>query len=186
MINFVNVSIPITDYKNYDYIEDKVIYRFNSKTDKDIVSAVECTVNKNDFNQEEVLEEYKKQQDTFYKIKLNRVRQNKINDIIDYDSSDKINTLTINGITGWLNKQQRSGLYNLLNTDTNTITLWLGNNSLDIDKDTLKDILNQLEQYAYECYNVTALHKKKVNELTNIEDIEKYDFTKYYPNPLNI
>ena len=142
MINFVNVSIPIENFKDTEFFGDKVAYRFNTKRTKDTVEAVECIVSKDSFDITNILNEYKSYQDKFYKIKLNRIKNNKIDEIDKYDSSDKINTLTINGITGWLNKQQRSGLYNLLNTDTDIITLWLGNNSIELDKETLKNILD--------------------------------------------
>lgn len=186
MINFVNVSIPIENFKDIEFLGNKVVYRFNTKRTKDTINAVECIVPKDSFDITNILNEYKTYKNRFYNIKLNRIKRNKLEEIDNYDSSNKINILTINNIKGWLNKQQRSGLYNLLNTNTNIITLWLGDNNIELDKETLKNILDQLEQYAYECYNITALHKQKVNELTNIDEIENYDITAYYPKSLNI
>ena len=36
------------------------------------------------------------------------------------------------------------------------------------------------------CFNVTAAHKKAVAELTSIEDVLSYDYTKGYPEILTI
>ena len=46
MINFINVSIPISDYKDTEYLGDKVAYRFNSYIKDNTVNAVECIVSK--------------------------------------------------------------------------------------------------------------------------------------------
>ena len=40
--------------------------------------------------------------------------------------------------------------------------------------------------YALECYNKTAEHKNNVEALTAIDDIVSYDYTKGYPEKLEI
>ena len=66
-----------------------------------------------------------------------------------------------------------------------TSTLWFGNIKLDINTDTAIQMLSALELYALECYNKTAEHKVKVEELNSIEDVIKYDYTEGYPTKLN-
>lgn len=186
MINFINVSIPISDYKDTEYLGDKVAYRFNSYIKDNTVNAVECIVSKDNFSPDDIAKKYKEYKDRFKNIQINRVKANKLNQLINYDTSSEVRKMTINNVDGWLDKEQRSGLYNLLNTDIDIINLWFGGVSFALDKPTFRRILDNLEQYAYECYNITALHKQKVNELTNIDEIENYDITAYYPKPLSI
>lgn len=47
-------------------------------------------------------------------------------------------------------------------------------------------LMRSIENYAYECFNVTAAHKVAVSELTSIEEVEKYDITAGYPAQLKI
>ena len=44
----------------------------------------------------------------------------------------------------------------------------------------------QLENYAFDCFNVTAAHKKAVSELKSIEEVESYDYKTGYPEMLRM
>ena len=46
-------------------------------------------------------------------------------------------------------------------------------------------MLNVLEMYALECYNVTQSHIAAVKALDTIEEIESYDYTVGYPKKLS-
>ena len=65
-------------------------------------------------------------------------------------------------------------------------TLWLGSYQLEVDCDTAIQLLSALEMYALECFNVTAAHKKAVNELGNIEAVLTYDYREGYPEKLKM
>ena len=47
------------------------------------------------------------------------------------------------------------------------------------------DMLNTLELYALNCYNVTQSHIAAVRALQTIEEIENYDYTIGYPEKLS-
>jgi hypothetical protein len=47
-------------------------------------------------------------------------------------------------------------------------------------------MLYTLEMYAKTCYDVTALHKHSINQLTSIVDIENYDYKSNYPSYINL
>ena len=64
-------------------------------------------------------------------------------------------------------------------------TLWFNNICVTINCDAAIQMLSALELYALNCYNVTAQHKKTVEELTNVEDVINYDYTVGYPTKLN-
>ena len=67
-----------------------------------------------------------------------------------------------------------------------TTTLWLGDTKLEVGCDKVIQLFSALEMYALKCFNVTAVHKKTVTELTNLEEVLSYDYTKGYPEKLTI
>ena len=120
--------------------------------------------------------------------KLKQAKVNKIAEIADYDTSDKVNGFMLNGLLVWLDKATRVGLMNSTTiakaSGQETTTLWLGGLKLVVDCDKAIQLLSALEMYALECFNVTASHKQAVSELTTIEEVEAYDYKAGYPKML--
>ena len=120
---------------------------------------------------------------------LTKEKRSILKEIEVYDTSQEVNSFFLNGLQVWLDKSTRVGLMNSLNIEKaagkETSTLWFGNIKLDISTDTAIQMLSALELYALECYNKTAEHKVKVEELNSIEDVIKYDYTEGYPTKLN-
>ena len=107
-----------------------------------------------------------------------------------YDSSSAVNSFVLNGADVWLDKATRVGLMNSTSIAKSIgqqkTTLWLGSYQLEVDCDTAIQLLSALEMYALECFNVTAAHKKAVNELGNIEAVLTYDYREGYPEKLKM
>lgn len=107
-----------------------------------------------------------------------------------YDSSSAVNSFVLNGMEVWLDKATRVGLMNSTTiakaSGQKTITLWLDGLKLVMDCDKAIQLLSALEMYALECFNVTAMHKKTVNELDNINAILTYNYKSDYPDKLKI
>lgn len=105
-----------------------------------------------------------------------------------YDASDSVNAFMLNGQRVWLDKATRVGLMNSTSIAKTmgqaTTTLWLGEAKLVVDCDKAIQLLSALEMYALECFNVTAAHRKAVNEMTTLEDVLGYDYTCGYPHKL--
>lgn len=105
-----------------------------------------------------------------------------------YDASDSVNAFMLNGQRVWLDKATRVGLMNSTSIAKTmgqaTTTLWLGEAKLVVDCDKAIQLLSALEMYALECFNVTAAHRKAVNEMTTLEDVLGYDYTGGYPQKL--
>lgn len=105
-----------------------------------------------------------------------------------YDASDSVNAFMLNGQKVWLDKATRVGLMNSTTIakamGQATTTLWLGETKLVVDCDKAMQLLSALEMYALECFNVTAAHRKAVNEMTTLEDVLGYDYTGGYPQKL--
>lgn len=110
--------------------------------------------------------------------------------IESYDASDSVNAFILNGQKVWLDKDTRVGLMNSTSIakamGQATTTLWLGEAKLVVDCDKAIQLLSALEMYALECFNVTAAHKKAVNEMTTLEDVLGYNYTGGYPQKLTM
>ena len=107
-----------------------------------------------------------------------------------YDASSSVNGFTLNGTTMWLDKATRVGLMNSTSIakamGQTTTTLWLGDVKIVVNCDKAIGLLSALEMYALECFNVTAAHKKAIAEMSTVEDVLGYDYTKGYPEQLKL
>lgn len=119
---------------------------------------------------------------------LGAAKAAKIFEIDNYDTSDAVNSFTLDGESVWLDKNTRVGLMNSTQIQKaagqETTTLWFGGKSYTIPCDTAIQMLSALELYALGCYNVTAEHKAAVEALEDVESIEAYDYTTDYPEML--
>lgn len=122
--------------------------------------------------------------------KLEQAKVDKIAEITAYDTSSAVNGFVLNGAVVWLDKAMRVGLMNSTTIakamGQATTTLWLGDTKLEVACDKAIQLLSALEMYALECFNVTAAHKKAVGELTSVEEVLTYDYTKDYPAKLTM
>ena len=105
-----------------------------------------------------------------------------------YDTSEAVNSFTLQGKQMWLPKETRVGIANLVTYEKKagreTTTLWYDGEKYELPVDTALQILSVLELYASECYNVTEAHKAAVSALESVEDIVAYDYTTDYPEKL--
>lgn len=120
--------------------------------------------------------------------KLEQAKVEKIAEITGYDTSDKVNGFVLNGLLVWLDKATRVGLMNSTTiakaAGQQTTTLWLKGIKLVVGCDKAIQLLSALEMYALECFNVTAAHKKAVEDMESVEEVEAFDVTADYPKQL--
>lgn len=123
--------------------------------------------------------------------KLKNVRDKVLLDLETYDNSSSVNICNIKYqntlIPYWANKSERNDLKSALK---DCISLGIAEYRLDlrdigisinIECNKLLQLLSTLEIYAIHCYNTTTDHIFNINQLSNIEEIEQYDYTKNYP-----
>ena len=119
---------------------------------------------------------------------LAAIKADLIAQITAYDTSDAVNSFTLQGKQMWLPKETRVGLVNSITIEKNAgkeVTgLWHDGVRYELPVDTALQMLAALELYALECYNVTAAHKAAVSALESVEDIVAYDYTQNYPEKL--
>ena len=111
-------------------------------------------------------------------------------EIEKHDTSSAVNGFILNGQRVWLDKATRVGLMNSTTIakamGQPTTTLWLGDAKLVVECDKAIQLLSALEMYALECFNVTAVHKKAVAEMSTVESLLAYDYTAGYPEMLEM
>lgn len=188
MTNFVYTVIPASEYKDKYEVGNRTIFHFNPVEEGDIITCIECSVNTEDANEEQI----KNDLNTFINQsnikKNNRKILNVISKINEYDKSSQVNGVTINGMHTWFDKATRVGLRNSTNVlkklGNETTSLWVNNKEITIKCDQLTDMLDKLEVYALNCFDITSKHKRNVYQLNTIEEIENYDYTSGYPEKL--
>ena len=116
---------------------------------------------------------------------LAKAKEEKIAELMAYDSSSAVNEFSYDGVPMWLDKATRAGLLlrfqsekTLGETET---TLWFETLSFTLQIDTAFMLLFAIEKYASACFDNTALHKKTIEQLQTKEEVEAYDFTTGYP-----
>lgn len=105
-----------------------------------------------------------------------------------YDTSEEVNAFTLGDKNMWLDKETRVGLVNSINIEKaagkQVTALWFDAVQYSIPIDMALQMLNSLELYALNCYNVTQSHIAAVKALDTIEKVEAYDYTVGYPDKL--
>lgn len=115
-----------------------------------------------------------------------------------YDISSAVNGFYLNGmLIPWSkddpsspNVDKRMGLRQNIADKValgeENISIWMKGMSFTMPCAQVEMLMRSIENYAYECFNVTAAHKVAVSELTSIEEVEKYDITAGYPAQLKM
>lgn len=120
--------------------------------------------------------------------KLENAKNEKIQQIISYDSSTNVNSFSINGQEMWLDHELRQQIktsaeaYAALGYDN--MTKVFNGQEFTYPVSTWLQMLNALEIYAAEALNSTERHKNNVMQLDNIQDVIDYDYTTNYPEKL--
>ena len=121
-----------------------------------------------------------------------------IAEIAAYDTSSAVNGFILNGmLIPWSkddpnspNVDKRMGLRqniaDKIALGEENISIWLKGMSFTMPCAQAEVLMRSIENYAYECFNVTASHKVAVSELKTIEEVEAYDYTTGYPKMLEM
>ena len=191
-INFIKTFIPQGDFREKYEHGGMMVRHLAAVLDEKMgaYECYECTVPIGEYDEGEIQKAFAEFSVKMDALKLKQAKIDKIADIAAYDTSDKVNGFILNGQIVWLDKATRVGLMNSTTIERDlgqeTTELWLGEHNLIIKCDLAIQLLQQLEVYALKCFNVTATHKKEVNNLSTIEEINSYDITKDYPDKLVI
>ena len=112
----------------------------------------------------------------------------KIAEIAAYSDSDAVNSLTFNGLKTWLTPNVRANY--LVSLDAaellgeTDITFVVEGVQASLPIKQVRLLLAKIQRYADACYIVTERHKIAVRALQTVEEVERYDYTKGYPEKL--
>ena len=102
-----------------------------------------------------------------------------------YDKSPNVNSFSLDGQDIWLDKATRVGLMNSISIEKahgkEVSALWFGNQKFEVPVDKAIQMLQVIELYAVECYNVTAKHLLDASNLTSLQEAVRFDITSEYP-----
>ena len=199
-VNFVKTFIPVKDFVAVEKVGDKILVRFDAVKDADMdaYSCVEGSVSASEYNEQEVRREYEAWKQKWAEKALVLAKKAKIAEITAYDTSSSVNGFILNGIlVSWSkndpnspNVEKRMGLRQNIADKValgeENIAIWLKGMSFTMPCAQAEVLMRSIENYAYECFNVTASHKQAVSELTTIEEVEAYDYKSGYPKMLEM
>ena len=105
-----------------------------------------------------------------------------------YDSSSAVNAFTLQGSPRWLDKATRAGLKLRLEAEQasgqGNTTLWYGTEAITLPVTNAIIMLNRLEIYASESYDVTQGHLARVALMENVDEVLGFDIKADYPDKL--
>lgn len=121
---------------------------------------------------------------------LKAAREQKLSEIIAYDTSSVVRGMLMDGHSVWIDKDTRVGVMNSVriakDMGESNYTLWIDGRGISMPVDDAITLLGRVEMYAQECYNVTASHRAVVEAMTDAESIVMFDHTAGYPDKIDI
>ena len=111
--------------------------------------------------------------------------------IAEYDKSDHVNSIFINGKHTWVDSAGREQISRRISTDEQngyeTTHLYDALNSVtyDLSINNAKNMLHEIETYAIKCFDITNEHISRVQSIDNIQELMEYDHTANYPEKLS-
>ena len=199
-INFIKTFIPKGDF-NEKYEHGGMMVRHLAAVLDEKMGAYECyecTVPIGEYDEGEIQKAFAEFSVKMDALKLKQAKVDKIAEITAYDTSDKVNGFILNGmLIPWSkndpnspNVEKRMGLRQNIADKValgeENIAIWLKGMSFTMPCAQAEVLMRSIENYAYECFNVTASHKQAVSELTTIEEVEAYDYKSGYPKMLEM
>lgn len=199
-INFVKTFIPQGDYKEKYEHGEMMVRHLGAVLDEKMgaYECYECTVPVSEYDEDEVQEAFAWFVSKMDALKLEQAKADKLAEITAYDTSSSVNGFMLNGmLIPWSkddpnspNVDKRMGLRqniaDKIALGEENISIWLKGMSFTMPCAQAEVLMRSIENYAYECFNVTASHKVAVSELTTIEEVEAYDYKAGYPKMLEM
>ena len=116
---------------------------------------------------------------------LEEAKQEKIDEIEEYDTSSDILSFSLGGVDMWLNPQQRTNFLMTVNAAEQYGMTSVPFGGTQIPISNARSILNAVALYAMETLAVTDSHKAAVMGLDTIEAVDAYNYHTGYPQTLS-
>ena len=199
-INFIKTFIPQGDFREKYEHGGMMVRHLAAVLDEQMgaYECYECTVPIGEYYEGEIQKAFVEFSAKMDALKLKQAKADKIAEISAYDTSSSVNGFILNGMLipsskndpNSPNVEKRIGLRQNIADKValgeENIAIWLKGMSFTMPCAQAEVLMRSIENYAYECFNVTASHKQAVSELTTIEDVEAYDYKAGYPKMLEM
>ena len=199
-INFIKTFIPQGDFREKYEHGGMMVRHLAAVLDEKMgaYECYECTVPIGEYDEGEIQKAFVEFSAKMDALKLKQAKADKIAEISAYDTSSSVNGFILNGmLIPWSkndpnspNVEKRMGLRQNIADKValgeKNIAIWLKGMSFTMPCAQAEVLIRSIENYAYECFNVTASHKKAVSELTTIEEVEAYNYKAGYPKMLEM
>lgn len=199
-ISFVRTFIPADLFKKEYAFGGLTIYHLNEQMNAEMnaYECWECSVRSSEHTQDDVMAAFAEFKAKLAASEIATAKAQKLAEIDAYDTSSAVNGFYLNGmLIPWSkddpsspNVDKRMGLRQNIADKValgeENISIWMKGMSFTMPCAQAEALMRSIENYAYECFNVTAAHKKAVSELASIEEVEKYDITAGYPAQLRM
>ena len=121
---------------------------------------------------------------------LQEAIESKKRELEAYDNSEAVNSFRLNGVSVWINREDRIGTRRAIELDVESgrteSEIWLNGFRLVVNCQLAMKLLDMVGHYAYKAYNVTQAHLHEVQQLESVKEVEKYDYRKGYPEKLDL
>ena len=122
--------------------------------------------------------------------KLQKAVEAKVAEIKAYDSSEAVNSFSLNGMPAWIGREDRIGTRRAIELDVETgkteSEIWLNGVQVVVPSQLALKFRDAVGHSASQAATVTQAHIFNVKQLASVEEVEKYDHTKNYPPKLNL
>lgn len=122
------------------------------------------------------------------KPSIDEVRYNKLAQISNYDTSNKVNLFYINDVPMWLDRSSRTSLMARFNAEQSKgleeTSIWYEGMNIVLPIEHAISMLLDLEIYASQCFDNTQKHLHNVKQLKDSDEVLAYDYTTGYPSKL--
>ena len=98
----------------------------------------------------------------------------------------KVNVFSFRGKDYWWDKNTRIGLDRLANSGKDSYKIVFGTDIIEVSKNELQNLLNQLEIYANKCFINTQRHLNAIENLNTPLELIEYNYTLGYPDKVVI
>lgn len=119
-----------------------------------------------------------------YERTLDDAKRERINALMDYDSSSAVNEFYLNGQGMWIAPDERSNYMLTLEGAQRSGVEYIIFLGQTIPVATAIQMIDAVNLYAMQCVDVTESHKAAINALTTIAEVDAYDYTVGYPQKI--
>lgn len=125
-----------------------------------------------------------------FEERLRNAKEAKMREIEAYAQSDNVNILYFNNTPTWLNKETRANYKLSLDAaellKEKEITFVVEGNVVKLPIEKARMILAKVQRYADDTFIVSSRHKLEVSKMDKVEEVEAFDITADYPEPLKL